>query len=177
MNSIIAEWQTQKAKEADLLHDQIRSAVAAGRVSIVADARVLDFDGSPVHQPWDHLTPLLALMVLALIILLAAGVAVGIVAMTIGALIHLLGTRHLVAWRLQQRTVAKMMEGLESWQALWQLGGIALVCVGSGEVPCYAPMGDWRKFARRHLGVETVPEVPEAPPPAAAIEPDAGDVP
>jgi len=171
MNSIIAEWQTKKAKEADLLHEQIRAAVAAGRVAIVPDARVLDFDGSPVHQPWDHLTPLLALMVLALIILLSAGVAVGVVAMTIGALIHLTCTRYLVAWRLEKRTVAYMLESLDHWQAIWQLGGIAVVFKGSGEVPCYAPMGDWRKFALRNLGGDTQP-----PPDAdAGADADADD--
>jgi hypothetical protein len=163
MTSILAEWQSQKAREADHLHEQIRAAVAAGRVGIVADARVLDFEGSPVHQPWDHLTPLLVLMVLALVILLAAGVAIGIVAMTIGALIHLTGTRYLVAWRLERRTVAFMLSSLDHWQTMWQLGGIAVVFTGSGELPCYAPMGDWRKFARRHLGAEAVP-----PPPADA---------
>ena len=185
MGSNIAEWHSQKAKEADLLHEQIRTAVTAGRVRIVADARVLDFDGSPVHQPWDHLTPLLVLMVLALVILLAAGVAVGIVAMTVGALIHLTGTRYLVAWRLERRTVEFMLASLDNWQRLWQLGGIAVVFAGSGELPCYAPMGDWRKFARRHLGAEAAPPAspaeaqpePMVVPDAVVVEPDSGDAP
>jgi len=113
-------------------------------------------------------------MVLALVILLAAGVAVGIVAMTVGALIHLTSTRYLVAWRLEKRTVATMLSSLEAWQQLWQLGGIAVVFTGSGELPCYAPMGDWRKFARRHLGAEAAPP---PPPPPADVAADTGNAP
>jgi len=154
MSALISEWKTRKAKEAEQMHEQIRAAVKAGRVKIYADANALAFEGSPVHSPWDHLAPLLALMVLALMVLLAAGVAYGIVAMTVGALLHLVCGRYYVAWRLHQRVEAHLLHSFAQWQALWDQGGVAMVLVDSTEAPCLAPLGDWRKFARRNLPAE-----------------------
>ncbi len=168
MGSIIAEWQSRKAEEAALLHEQIATAIAEGKVVLATDARVLDVQGSPVHSPWDNLAPLLILMLLALVILLSAGMAFGIVAMTIGALLHLTLTRYFVAWQIQRRTLAYMVESVAHWQAVWERGGVGILLKGSGELPCFAPLGDWRKFARRNLRTEAEPlppREPEPPPP------------
>jgi hypothetical protein len=166
MSRLIAEWQARKAEEAEALHDRVVAAVHSGRADLVTDARMLDHGGSPVHSPWDHLVPLLGLMMTAMIILLAAGMAFGVVAMFLGAVIHLLFTRYYVAWRIQHRTLAFVMQSLAHWQAVWDNGGVALVVKGSGEKPCFAPTGDWKKFVRRLLPQEGEPrEVPPAPPP------------
>lgn len=149
----------RRNRDTDLLHEQLCAAIRAGRVQVMTDPRTLDFQGSPVHAPWDHLAPLLAAMMLALVVLLSTGVAVGIVAMTLGALAHLVSNRHLVAWRLRRRAVAYMLASASHWQALWQLGGVALVLTGSDEPPCVGPVGDWCKFARRNLRTEAPTEV------------------
>lgn len=161
MNTLMADWRTKKAREDDELHERLRAALLSRRVEVYTDQRMLDFQGSPVHNSWDHLVPLLALMLLALAVLLAAGVAVGIVAMTLGALAHLLGIKHFVAWRIRIRTKAYLLESAAHLQQLWHLGGIALVVMGSNEPPCLAPRGDWRKFVQRNFPVEAPP--PPAP--------------
>ena len=167
MNTLMAEWKARKVEEAEELHDRVVTALYNGRVDLVTDARMLDHSGTPVHSPWDHLAPLLLLMFLALLILLFAGMAIGIVAMFACALIHLFSARHFVAWRIQRRTVVFMVQSLAHWQMIWDLGGVALVAKGGGELPCFAPTGDWRKFVRRLLPAEG-----EAPPqPAAPAQP------
>lgn len=165
----MTDWRGKRAKEDEQLHEQLRVAVLAGRVEIFTDARALDFQGSPVHAGWDHLGPLLGLMLLALALLLGFGVAVGIVAMTVCAFAHLLGNKHFVAWRLKRRTIAFMLENALHWAAVWHLGGVALVLRNSGEPPCLAPKGDWRKFAVRNLGEGDA--VAPAPPPVEPGKP------
>lgn len=147
----MAAWREKKTQEAIALHGRLCAAIIDKRVLVYTDQRMLDFQGSPVHNGWDHLAPLMVLMVLALVILLATGVAFGIVAMTIGALAHLLGIKHFVAWRIRSRTTAYMLESAYHWHQIWQLGGIAIYMPESNEPPCLAPRGDWRKFARRNL--------------------------
>lgn len=151
MSVLMAEWRAKKAREEEELHAQLREAVQQRRVEIYTDQRMLDFQGSPIHNSWDHLAPLLILMSLALAVLLATGVAIGIVAMTLGALGHLLGIKHFVAWRIRLRAKAYMLESAAHLNHLWHLGGIAIVVKESSEPPCVAPRGDWRKFVRRAL--------------------------
>ena len=176
MSALIAEWQARKVEEAEELHDRLIHAIQNGRVDLVTDARMLDHSGSPVHSPWDHLAPLLGLMVLALIILLSAGMAFGIVAMFACALIHLMGAKYFVAWRIQNRTTLFVQYSLAHWQAVWEAGGLAIVVKGSGELPCFAPTGDWRKFVRRLIPAEGVQPIQEpvvvAPPPPPPPEPE-----
>ena len=62
MSRLLNEWRDRKNREDEQLHEQLRGAVLAGRVQIFTDPRILDFQGSPVHQHWDHLLPLTALM-------------------------------------------------------------------------------------------------------------------
>lgn len=152
MSRLLNEWKERKAREDDQLHEQLCHAVLAGRVQVFTDPRVLDFQGSPVHLHWDHLLPLTVLMTLALIILLATNVVVGIVVMTLCTLAHLFGNKYYIAWRLKDRALAYMIGDCAQFQALWQLGGVALVIQGGNEAPCLAPKGDWRKFIRRNLG-------------------------
>lgn len=160
----MAEWRNKKAREEEELHERLRAAMLSGRVEVYTDQRMLDFQGSPVHNSWDHLLPLLALMLLALAVLLATGVAVGIVAMTLGALAHLLGIKHFVAWRVRARARDYMLESAAHLQQLWHLGGIALVVVGGNEPPCLAPRGEWRKFVQRNLPAEGAPPPPPSSP-------------
>lgn len=157
----MAEWRQKKAREDEQLHDQLRAAILAGTVEVHTDQRMLDFQGSPVHSPWDHLVPLMGLMFLALAVLLFAGVAVGIVAMTMGVFAHVYGIKYLVAWRIRQRATAYLIESASHWRQLWHLGGIVIVLKGTSEY-CMAPKGDWRKFARRNLPEETEPAPDEA---------------
>ncbi len=175
MSALIAEWQARKVEEAEELHDRLTAAIRAGKVDLVTDARMLDHSGSPVHSPWDHLAPLLGLMLLALAILLSAGMAFGIVAMFMCAIIHLMGARYYVAWKIQNRTTLFVQYSLAHWMAVWEAGGVAIVVKGSGELPCFAPTGDWRKFVRRLIPAEGVQPsaqpVPPPPPPAPIIEP------
>lgn len=168
MSAIMADWRAKKAQEDEDLHLRLRDAILGRRIEIYTDQRMLDFQGSPVHNSWDHLAPLLGLMSLALVILLATGVAIGIVAMTLGALGHLVGIKHFVAWRIRARAKSYMLESVAHLNQLWHLGGVALVVLGSSEPPCVAPRGDWRKFVRRNLPAEGQP-VP-APQDAAAEE-------
>lgn len=175
MSAVMADWRKKKAREDEQLHEQLRSAILAGQVEIHTDQRMLDFQGSPVHSPWDHLVPLMALMFVALGILLFAGVAVGIVAMTLGVFAHVYGVKYLIAWRIRQRASAYMLASTAHWQQLWHLGGIVILLKGTREY-CMAPHGDWRKFARRNLpeegeGAEEAPDPqpqPQPPNPAAA---------
>lgn len=171
MSAIMADWRAKKAQEEEELHQRLRSAVLGRQVEIYTDQRMLDFQGSPVHNSWDHLGPLLGLMSLALAILLATGVAIGIVAMTAGVLIHLLGIKYFIAWRIRERAKAYMLESAAHLNHLWQLGGIAIVIPESSEPPCLAPRGDWRKFVRRNLPLDSQP----APAPAAADTAAASD--
>lgn len=150
MSAVIADWQRKKAREDEQLHDQLRAAILAGTVEVHTDQRMLDFQGSPVHSPWDHLVPLMGLMFLALGILLFGGVAVGIVAMTMGVFAHVYGVKYLVAWRIRSRATAYLLESPAHWHQLWHLGGIVIVVKGTSEY-CMAPKGDWRKFVRRNL--------------------------
>lgn len=151
MNQLIADWRVKRSREDEQLHQMIRKAVDAEQVHLHIAATPLDFHGSPVHAPWDHLVPLLGLMTLALVVLLATGVAIGIVAMFAGVFGHLYGNRHFVAWRLRKRAIAYLMESALHWQQLWHLGGVALELKGTMEPLCISPHGDWRKFARRNL--------------------------
>ena len=175
MSAIMADWRAKKAQEDEELHQRLRSAVLERRVEIYTDQRMLDFQGSPVHNGWDHLAPLLGLMCLALAILLATGVAIGIVAMTLGALGHLLAIKHFIAWRIRARAKAYMLESAAHLNHLWQLGGIAIVILNSSEPPCVAPRGDWRKFVRRNLAAEGQPAPAPAPADADAVSGAAPD--
>jgi hypothetical protein len=162
----------KRVREDQQIHDRLCQAVQTGVVEIHTDQRMLDFQGSPVHSPWDHLLPLLALMFVALGILLFAGVAVGIVAMTMGVFAHVYGVKYLIAWRIRSRATAYMLASPAHWHQLWHLGGIVIVLKGTSEF-CMAPKGDWRKFVRRNLaGDDTRAEEPvPAPTPAAAPAP------
>jgi len=140
----------------DRLHDILRNGLQTGRIQIFTDPRLLDFQGSPVHHQWDHLLPLIGLMTLALVILLAGGLALGIVAMFLFVLVHLVLGRTFIASRLRNRTQAYLCHDVGHFLALWRMGGIALTIPGAAEAPCVAPKGDWRKFIRRHFG-EGVP--------------------
>lgn len=180
MSRLIADWRDRKGQEDEGLHEKLRIGLEVGRIQLYTDARMIDFDGSPVHCHWDHLLPLTGLMSLALVILLAGGLALGIVAMTLFVMVYLLGNRTYVSWRLRRRTVAYLCRDVAHVQALWRLGGIALVVPGTGEPPCVAPKGDWRKFIRRHFGeavptpdwIPLVPVSPVTTPPAAPeVEP------
>ena len=166
MSALMSEWQARKVEETEELYKRLMVALRAGRVDLVTDARMLDHTGSPVHSPWDHLAPLLGLMILAMIILLSAGMAFGIVAMFFCAIIHLLGNRYFVAWRIQERTYLFVQYSVNHWQAVWEAGGLAIVVKGSGELPCFAPTGDWRKFVRRLIPAEGAAIQP-APAPVA----------
>ena len=172
MSSLVAEWQARKSEESEELYDRLMAGIRSGRVDLVTDARMLDYNGSPVHSPWDHLAPLLGLMLLAMAILLGAGMAFGIVAMFFCALIHLMGNRYYVAWRIQQRTIVIVQYSLAHWQTVWDAGGLAIVVKGSGELPCFAPTGDWRKFVRRLIPAEGgAPVAAQAAAPQAAPPP------
>lgn len=160
MNASPAEERAKKAQEDEELHERLCSAIALRQVEVYTDQRMLDFQGSPVHNGWDHLAPLLILMLLALAVLLATGVAFGIVAMTFGALGHLLGIKYFVAWRIRSRAKAYLQCSARHLQQLWQLGGVALVMMGSNEPPCLAPRGDWRRFVRRNLLLATPTAAP-----------------
>lgn len=162
----MAEWRAKKTQEDEELHQRLADAVRVRRIEVYTDQRMFDFQGSPLHNVWDHLAPLLGLMLLALAVLLAAGVAAGIVAMALGALGHLLGIKHFVAWRIRARAKEYLVHSAAHLDQLWHLGGIALVVVGSGEPPCLGPRGDWRKFVRRNLPVENAAAAPPPPPPA-----------
>lgn len=162
----MADWRAKKAVEEEQLHDQLRAAVLSGRVEMFTDQRMLDFQGSPVHNSWDHLAPLLVLMCLALAILLSTGVALGIVAMTLGALAHLVGIKHFVAWRIRARACEYALRSAAHLNQLWQMGGIAVVMKGGTEPPCQAPRGDWHRFVQRSLP----PEGHLIPAPAPADE-------
>lgn len=185
MSRLLAEWRERKGREEEQLHEQLCAAIRNGQVQVYSDPRLLDFQGSPVHQHWDHLLPLTIESTLALVILLATGVATGIIAMTLCVLAHLYGNKYYVAWRLKRRALAYLMGNYQQFVTLWQLGGIALVVKGVNEAPCLAPKGDWRKFIRRNLGEAeaqapmanapvpagprmTAPPAQPAPPPPAA---------
>ena len=185
MSALISEWQARKNEETEELHERLINAICAGRVDLVTDARMLDHSGSPVHSPWDHLGPLLGLMLLAMVILLSAGMAFGIVAMFFCAIIHLMGNRYYVAWRIQMRTNQFVQYSPAHWLAVWDAGGLAIVVKGSGELPCFAPTGDWRKFVRRLIPAEGAAPQPTqsqpqpqpqpvraAPPPPPPPEPE-----
>jgi hypothetical protein len=167
MSQLMADWRARKAQEEAELHERVRAAVLTRQVEIYTDQRMLDFQGSPVHHAWDHLMPLMLLMLLALVVLLATGVAFGIVAMTLGALAHLLGIKHFVAWRIRRRAITYMLESAAHWNQLWKLGGVALYVPGGTEPPCLAPRGDWRKYVLRNL-VEGVASAAAEPATTAA---------
>jgi len=173
MSRTIEEWRKRKAHEEEAAYERLSAAISGGQVLVYTDPRLLDFSGSPVHRPWDHLLPLTVLMTLALLVLLLTGVVVGIIVTTVFVFAHLYGNRHFVAWRLRQRTIAQMVEDYAQFQTLWSLGGIALVMTGGAESPCLAPKGDWRKFVRRHLGEGGAGPEPlaNAPVPVAAAAP------
>ncbi|MBI3444599.1 MAG: hypothetical protein HY055_04410 [Magnetospirillum sp.] len=169
MSRLLAEWKERKGREDDVLHEQLCAAIRAGQVQVFTDPRLLDFQGSPVHQHWDHLLPLTILMTLALVILLASGVLIGIVVMTLCVFAHLFGNKYYVGWRLKTRALSYILGSNAQFQALWQLGGVALVVKGVNEAPCLAPKGDWRKFIRRNLGEGKPPpqeQLTNAPVPA-----------
>ena len=170
MSRLLTEWRERKGREEELLHEQLCAAIRAGQVQVYSDPRLLDFQGSPVHQHWDHLLPLTIEATLALVVLLATGLATGIVAMTLCVLAHLYGNKYYVAWRLKMRALAYLMGNYPQFVTLWQLGGIALVVKGVNEAPCLAPKGDWRKFIRRNLGEGE----PQAQPPMANAPVPAG---
>ncbi|CAA7617527.1 conserved hypothetical protein [Magnetospirillum sp. LM-5] len=174
MSELMAAWRAKKAQEEADLHERLRAAVLTRQVEIYTDQRMLDFQGSPVHNSWDHIVPLMALMLLALAILLATGVAIGIVAMTIGALIHLLGIKYFIAWRIRARTTLYVLQSAAHWNQIWTMGGMAILFRGGAEPPCYAPRGDWRKFVRRTLydfAHPAPPEVPEGDPEPEILPP------
>lgn len=171
MSALTSEQRAQKAQDDMEMHERLRAAILTDRVQFFTDARMLDYQGSPVHNPWDHLGPLLVLMLLALVVLLSMGVALGIVAMTLCVLIHFLGTRHVVSWVVRGRAKKYMLESVGQWNQLWYLGGIALVMPDSTEPPCLAPRSDWRRFVHRNLNDDV-----RLPPAAAEPEEPTPDI-
>ncbi|MBC7951544.1 MAG: hypothetical protein H7Z12_06940 [Rhodospirillaceae bacterium] len=158
MSAIMADWRAKKAQEEEQLHERLCTALRSGQVEFYTDQRMLDFQGSPIHNAWDHLAPLLGLMCLALAILLATGsVAIGIVAMTFGALGHLVSIKHFVAWRIRARAKNYAQYSAAHLNQLWNMGGLVVVMKGGTEPPCVAPRGDWRKFVKRNLPPEGMP--------------------
>ncbi|CAA7621916.1 hypothetical protein [Magnetospirillum sp. UT-4] len=155
------DWREKKAQEEIDLHERLRAAVLTRQVEIYTDQRMLDFQGSPVHSAWDHVMPLMIAMVLALVVLLATGVAVGIVAMTVGALAHMLGIKHFIAWRIRARANEYVVQSAAHLNQLWTIGGLALYIPGGTEPPCIAPRGDWRRYVRRNLYDGSHPAPPE----------------
>lgn len=152
MSNLSTTRRRRQDEDAEQLHNRLRTAIQEGRVHVFTDQRMLDFQGSPVHRPWDHIIPLLVMMVMALLILLIGGVALGLVAMTLGTLAHVAGIKHFTAWRLRSRTIDYMLASPAHWHHMWQLGGVVLTLPGTFEPPCVAPRADWCKFARRTLG-------------------------
>jgi|GEM_PF-1096960 len=184
MTHRIEDGHARREPGDDRLHDILRTGLETGRIALFTDARLLDFQGSPVHHQWDHLLPLIGLMSLALLILLIGGLALGIVAMFLFVMVHLVLNRTFISWRLRTRTQAYLCHDLVRFLALWRMGGVALTIPGAAEAPCVAPKGDWRKFIRRHFGegvptgtradlipLDSSPDIDDFSQPAPALRP------
>ncbi len=130
------------------LHEALRIAILAGRVELATDGLHLHKPTSPVYVAWDHLGPLLALMLFSLLVLLFQGLGWGIAAMTVAILVYIFGMRWWVGQQVHRRTLDAMLRNAYNWTLVWEFGGVALIRRGDA-VPCVAPKGDWRAFARR----------------------------
>lgn len=150
------------------LHDAIRIAVLAGRLEVKTDGLHLHKPDSPLYVAWDHLAPLLVLMVAALLVLLLGGLAMGLVAMTLAILAYIFGMRWWINVQIQRRALDAMLRNAHNWNVIWEYGGVALVLRGDFGPPCIAPACDWRIFARRIA--EPVPLADAVPPPEIQAE-------
>ncbi len=135
------------------LHDAVRTAVMDGLVELKTDGLHLYKPGSPVYAAWDHLLPLLGLMLASLGVLLAAGLAFGLATMTVAMLAYIFGMRWWVCRQVHRRALDVALRNAYNWIMLWNYGGVAVIHRSGLERPCIAPDGDWREFAQRLSGI------------------------
>ncbi len=145
------------------LHEAVRIAILAGRIEVKTDGLHLHKPDSPLYVSWDHLGPLLVLMVSALALLLLGGLVIGLAAMTLAILAYIFGMRWWIGVQIQRRALDAMLRNAYNWNLVWAYGGVALVLKGDFGPPCMAPTSDWRVLARRIA--EPAPAADDGPPP------------
>lgn len=135
------------------LHNALRVAWLAKRLTIHVDFAALNHSGSPVYSAVDNVVPLIVMLTAGFAMMLWAGVIEGMTAMTLAVLVQIFGVRLWVANRLTRRVIDEMLVNAQTWQAMWNTGAVAMTLKDVPDAGCHAPAGDWRGFAKRYLPV------------------------
>lgn len=130
------------------LHQTIRDAHAAGRVTLEVNYAAVNNSASPSFRTTDIVVPWFVAAAVSWYVWSAHGLLAGaalFVALAGGIVV---GLRPWNRRRAEERTRDMALAKLEHWDKFWRLGGLALRRCDDDAV-CVAPNGDWRDFARR----------------------------
>lgn len=128
----------------------LQAAYNAGRLKVHVDYRPHLRNHSPVYNPWEHLVPLLFLILVSLAILIFEGVLAGTIALVMTAAVYVALIRPFVADRVRTRATALCMYNRRNFNILWDMGGVAITMADRPDLGCTAP-ADWRIFVRDHV--------------------------
>ncbi len=131
-------------------HAALAEAVRDGRFSLEADPRV--YSRMPgVGNLWELLLPLQALAIFTLLVLIFWGVAAGVAALLVTAFVLVGPVQWFIRAQVRRRAVTLALRDAETFQRMWQAGGLVLGVSGLRHLRCPAPKGDWRRFVDRNL--------------------------
>lgn len=133
------------------LHERLRAAHERNIVNIYTDAQKLGSVGSPLFNPWESVGPLLAFLLLAVFVMLMAGLIAGTIALVAGVALYGVVLRPWLQTRLYHRTVVTLMTDARNFQKVWDHGGVILAMADRPEHQSRAPKGNWRMFVERYL--------------------------
>lgn len=133
------------------LHQAIREAEAAGRVSVAVNYAKANRNGAPGYRTTDLVVPWFAASVVSIYLGATAGPAAGISLFIVlaGAIVILLRPYNRRRAELRYRMVS--LAALDHWEKLWGLGALSLQRPGQS---VESPDGDWRVLARSLSGIE-----------------------
>lgn len=129
----------------------LKAAFADGRVQVLVDYERHNSGRSPVYNPYEHVVPMLLLVMFSLTLLIFKGVIAGTSALLVAALVYVFAVRPWVAKRIQHRVREAAVDNLHDWNVMWKLGGIAISLAANPRVGCVAPDGDWKTFVRGYV--------------------------
>lgn len=134
------------------LHARLAQGLARGDLALRFRAAVLLAPGSPAFGRRDaaFLAAVFALLALAPMVIGTPGYSETELA---GVLLVAFVWGRWYWQRTKRRAVERALADLAGWNTLWRGGAFELA---AGKDSCIAPTGDWRAFAARQGGAETV---------------------
>jgi hypothetical protein len=140
---------TSKAKDRELYSSLVK-AHKSNAVVVSVNAARLNHPGSPVWDPVDNVTPILALLMVSVVSMFAFNALVGIAMLVLSVLVYSTLVRPLILQRVSGRTIQAATENIHNWDLLWKKGGLAVMLTGTKSSRVTFPH-DWRDFVTRRL--------------------------